>query len=492
MRLAFDTDNPIHSTLIMKILLTGATGYVGGRLLPRLLASGHHVRCLARRPEYLEARFGAQAELVRGDLLDSTDITRALEGMDAAYYLVHAMGSKGQFENLETTAARNFSEAAQHSKLKVIIYLGGLGDDSERLSPHLRSRHQTGEILRGSGIPVIEFRASIVIGAGSLSFEMIRALVQKLPVMTTPRWVHVKAQPIAISDLLGYLEAPLEREWSESHVVEIGGRDVVSYGELMKEYASQRGLRRYLIPVPVLSPRISSLWLGLVTPLYARIGRKLIDSLRHPTVVQHPEPARDFPINPRGVAEAIQDALRMEESEFEATRWSDSFASGDSLHQWGGKRFGTRLVDSRSRQVPVPAPEAFTPIQAIGGKNGWYFANRLWRLRGFLDLLVGGVGMRRGRRHPKELRVGDVLDCWRVEQLDPGRRLRLAAEMKLPGRAWLEFEVTEAARGSLIRQTAIFDPIGLGGLLYWYGIYPLHALIFRGMLNGIVRAAAAA
>ncbi|HNP29441.1 MAG: SDR family oxidoreductase [Nitrospira sp.] len=471
------------------ILLTGATGYVGGRLLGRLEQEGRQVRCLARRPEHLNARVGPGVEVVAGDVFDPDSLARGMRDVEAAYYLVHSMGTSGGFEEADRRAARNFGVAARAAGLKRIIYLGGLGDDRESLSPHLRSRHEVGEILRDSGVPVVEFRASIVLGSGSLSFEMIRTLVERLPVMLTPSWVRVPAQPIGIDDVLAYLYAALDVPLPESRIVEIGGDDVVSYGDLMQEYARQRGLRRLMIPVPILTPRLSSLWLGLVTPLYARVGRKLIQSIRYPTVVRDNSARRLFAIEPMGVHEAIARALSNEERELAASHWSDALSSSGDLRQYGGVRFGNRLLDVRTEQVSVPPTAAFRPIQRIGGHTGWYYANWLWRLRGWLDLLAGGVGLRRGRRDPEELRVGDVVDWWRVETIEPGTRLRLFAEMKLPGRAWLEFLVEPHGAGSKITQTASFDPIGLSGLVYWYGVWPLHELVFRGMIRGIAREA---
>jgi hypothetical protein len=318
---------------------------------------------------------------------------------------------------------------------------------------------------------------------------MIRALVERLPVLITPRWVTVLAQPIAIDDVLHYLRAALDLSISESHVFEIGGPDQVSYGGLMREYAHQRRLRRLMIPVPVLTPRLSSLWLGLVTPLYARVGRKLIESIRHPTVVQDEAALRAFAIRPMGMREAIAQALRNEDREYSETHWSDALSSSGPVPHWGGVRFGNRLVDARKLHVPVPPQTAFAPIQRIGGSNGWYYANWIWSLRGLIDLIMGGAGMRRGRRDNIHLTIGDTLDFWRVEAFEPERRLRLVAEMKVPGRAWLEFEVTGDARGSTIQQTAIFDPAGLQGLLYWYSFYLFHRFVFSGMLRGIGRAA---
>jgi tryptophan-rich sensory protein len=318
---------------------------------------------------------------------------------------------------------------------------------------------------------------------------LIRALVEKLPVMLCPKWVSTPSQPIAIEDLLSYLLAAIDLPHGPSDIFEIGGPDQVSYSEIMQEYARQRGLKRWLISVPFLSPRLSSLWLGLVTPVYARVGRKLVDSLRNPTVVTNSHAREVFAIQPRGVRAAIARALVNEDQELTATRWSDALSSSGRPQRWGGVRFGTRLVDSRCVEVAAPIEAAFAPIQRIGGRTGWYYGNWLWRLRGWLDLLVGGVGMRRERRDVVDLRVGDPVDCWRVESLEPNRRLRLVAEMKLPGRAWLEFEVEPTSKGSLIRQTAIFDPVGLTGLAYWYTIYPLHKFVFSGMLNGIAMTA---
>ncbi len=470
------------------ILLTGASGYVGGRLLPALLARGERVRCLARRPEHLAARVPVVVELVAGDVLRPESLAVALAGVDLAHYLVHSMNSAQGFEERDRQAAANFAQAARQAGVRRIVYLGGLGDGNEPLSPHLRSRQEVGRLLAASGVPVIEFRASVVIGSGSLSFEMIRALVERLPVMVTPRWVAVPAQPIAIGDLIAYLVAALDFDVDGHRVFEIGGADVVSYEALMREYARQRGLKRWMIPVPVLTPRLSSLWLGLVTPLYARVGRLLIDSIRHPTVVRDDSAATTFPIKPAGYRIAMALALRNEDQEVAATRWSDSFTASGQQPDLGGVRLGNRLVDSRSAWSPAPPEVVFGRIRRIGGQTGWYYADALWHLRGFIDLLVGGIGLRRGRRDPDQLRVGDVVDWWRVEAYEPDRLLRLRAEMKVPGRAWLQFEIAPSHDGSEIRQTAIFDPLGLLGLVYWYALWPLHGLIFAGMLHRLARA----
>jgi uncharacterized protein YbjT (DUF2867 family) len=467
----------------LKILLTGATGYVGGRLLKKLEANGHWVRCLARRPEYLKDKIGPSTELVQGDLLNAASLEKAMAGTEVAYYLVHSMGTKGVFEQEELNSAVNFSKAAKNAGIKKIIYLGGLSHGNE-LSAHLKSRQQVGQILRQSGIPAIEFQASIIIGSGSLSFEMIRALMERLPVMTTPKWVNVLAQPIAIEDVIQYLLEAAILPALESQIFEIGGPDRMSYLDLMKEYGRQRGLKRLIIPVPVLSPGLSSLWLGLITPLYARVGRKLIESIRHETTVHDDRALRVFSVKPMSIREAIRRALKNEDLAFAQTRWSDALSTTDQSN-WGGVRLGNRLIDSRQCEVAGPCDKAFAVIERIGGKQGWYFANWLWQLRGFVDLLAGGIGMRRGRKNPEKINVGDVIDCWRVEQYEPGKRLRLAAEMKLPGRAWLDFEVLPTQTGCRIVQTASFDPAGLSGLAYWYAIWPLHQLVFAGMLKGI-------
>lgn len=472
------------------ILLTGATGYVGGRLLRKLEERSMGVRCLVRDPDRLNGHVAPATEVVTGDVMDAPSLAAPMAGVDTAFYLVHSLGLAGDFEQAEQTAAENFAAAAKAAGVKKIVYLGGLGRPDGDLSPHLRSRHNVGRVLSASGVPVIEFRASVIIGSGSLSFEMIRSLAERLPVMVTPRWVRVPAQPIGIEDVKAYLLAALSTQPEGHTIYEIGGPEIMSYGGLMREYARCRSLRRLMIPVPVLTPRLSSLWLGLVTPLYARVGRKLIDSIRHPTVVRDDKAARKFAIRPMGVREAIERALNNEDREFALTRWSDAQSSSGIARQWGGVRFGNRLVDVRSVRIEAPPSRSFRPIRRIGGRTGWYFGNFLWRVRGWLDLLVGGVGMRRGRRDPENLRVGDALDCWRVEAFEPDSRLLLRAEMKLPGRAWLEFEVDAEGQGSRITQTALFDPDGLLGLAYWYVIRPMHELIFRGMLQGIAREAA--
>ncbi len=478
-----------HQETPQDILLTGASGYVGGRLLPLLLERGHRIRCLTRRAS-TESNFDSpQVEVVVGNALDLDSLNEALSGIQTAYYFIHSMGDHDDFEEIDRLAAENFAKACSENDVERIIYLGGLGNSSDALSKHLRSRQEIGNILRTSTAKVIEFQASIIIGSGSLSFEMIRALVERLPVMICPKWVRVLAQPISIEDVLAYLlEAP-DCSLEESKIFEIGGHEQLSYGEIMHRYAKQRGLRRYMIPVPFLTPYLSSLWLGLVTPLYSRVGRKLVDSLRNPTLVSNNDAQEAFTIVPRSVDDSIARALINEDKKFAETRWSDAFSAGGEEKSWGGIRFGSRMVDSRTREVNVSAEQAFKPVRRIGGETGWYYGNWLWKIRGFMDLLVGGVGVRRGRRDPDHIRVGDTLDFWRVEQIDDNKILRLAAEMKVPGRAWLEFEVNEEDGVTTVRRTAIFDPIGLFGIVYWYSLFPLHEFVFRGMLRNICKAA---
>jgi uncharacterized protein YbjT (DUF2867 family) len=387
--------DPASSPLL---LLTGASGYVGGRLLARLERAGRRVRCMSRRPAEMSARTGPETEVVSGDVQDPSSLAAALEGVDTAYYLVHSMSGREDYRTTDREGAAAFGAAARDAGVRRIIYLGGLGAGPD-LSGHLASRQEVGATLAASGVPTIELRASIVIGSGSTSYEMVRALVDRLPVMVTPRWVDTRTQPIAIEDAVEYLFLAADLDLDGSRVIEIGGPDRVSYRELMREYARQRGLRRAMIPVPVLSPRLSSLWLGLVTPVYARVGRELVEGLRNETVVRDASGLGLFPIRPRGVREAIGRALVNEDREFAATRWSDALSSGPAARSFGGAAVGSRLVDSRVARVPVPPEVAFAPIVRIGGHQGWYYATPLWRLRGLLDLtteppVAGGTALR--------------------------------------------------------------------------------------------------
>jgi uncharacterized protein YbjT (DUF2867 family) len=472
-------------TVETTILLTGATGYVGGRLLNRLESSpDHHLRCLTRRPEALQARIDADTEAFAGDALDRGSLTRAMQGVHTAYYLVHSMDAAGNFESLDRAAAKNFADAARAAGVQRIVYLGGLGNGSD-LSRHLASRQEVGEILRASGVPTIEFRASIVIGSGSASYEIVRALAESLPVMITPRWVETAAQPIAIEDLVDYLVAALG--YADSAIFEIGGQDRVSYAEVIREYARQRRLRRCLVHLPFLTPRISRFFLGLITPVYGRVAGAMVDSLRNETVVHTVAALETFPVKPRGLREAIARALVNEDREFAETRWSDALPAAQPL-RWSGTAFGRRRVSSRVVQIECPPARAFEPIKRIGGTTGWYASDWFWRARGLLDTLRGGIGLRRGRRDHGDLRIGDTIDFWRVERLEADRLLRLNAEMKIPGRLWLQFEVNRTPQGGTqIRQTTIFDPAGYLGVAYWYLLCPIHHRVFTGMLRGIVR-----
>jgi uncharacterized protein YbjT (DUF2867 family) len=451
-----------------RVLLTGATGYIGGRLLRRFEERGRRVRCLARQPAQLRTAAGL-SEVVRGDCLDEASLDRALAGIHVAYYLVHSMAGHTDFVDTDRRAADNFARAAARAGVHRIIYLGGLTGGTDSVSTHLRSRAETGDVLRAGGVPVIELRASIVVGAGSLSFKMIQALVERLPVMVCPRWVDTLTQPIAIDDVLAYLEAALELPGDEGAIFEIGGPEVVSYGDMMREYARLRGLRRLLLPVPVLTPRLSGLWLALVTPAQARVGRALVEGLKSATIVRSPKARAAFGIEPLPLRTAFIRAIE----EGAAAR----------LKQ-----------DTRTVIVDVPPAHAFAPVRQIGGAAGWYYGDPLWQLRGWLDRCIGGVGMGRGRRHADACAVGDIIDGWTVEAYEPDRRLRLSADLKLPGRGWLEFEVTpmDGGRRASIRQTATFDPRGVLGRAYWYAILPIHNRMFGGMLDGIARRASAA
>lgn len=468
-------------------LLTGATGYVGGRLLRRLERDRLAVRCLCRSPEALRSRVAPGTELVQGDLLQSASLAAAFCGVDIAFYLVHSMHAGREFEAQEHTAAANFALAAREAGVRRIIYLGGLAHGDE-LSPHMRSRAETGNILRSSGIPVIEFQASIVIGSGSASFEMIRALVERLPVMITPRWVNTAAQPIAIEDVVEYLAAATRLPLPGNLTVEIGGSDVTSYVGIMREFARQRKLRRCILRVPFLSLSLSSRWLTLITPVYASIGRYLIESVRHPSVVRNPNARELFAVRPMGITRAIERALANEDRPAAESRWSDARAQAGV---WSAAPEPGRdlLINEQTTRVPLTPDRAFAPIRRIGGRTGWYFGNALWRIRGLMDLMIGGVGMRRGRPDPESPLLGSTLDFWRVELYEPGRRLRLFAEMRVPGRAWLEFRAEPDGPFTVIRQIAQFEPRGLTGLLYWYLLWPLHEVMFRGMLRRIAAVA---
>lgn len=474
------------------VFLTGVSGYIGGRLLQLLEDKGVRVRCLVRNKSQVPAQLKPTTQYIVADVADKKAITKALSNVDVAYYLIHSMGSSQDFSDLDREYAAQFASIASKCGVKKIIYLGGLGSHYDKLSPHLKSRQEVGQMLRlnGEGVQVIEFRASIVIGSGSLSFEMIRALVERLPVMITPKWVRTEAQPIAIEDLLAYLYKGMSIEIEGDPIFEIGGADRVTYQEIMSEYARQRGYKRLMIPVPFLTPRLSSLWLGLVTPIYARVGRKLVESAMTATIVHDPLAARVFNIHPMGLKEAIARAIRNENHAYPATRWNDPVSSALEVKDWSNTHFGGTLSISKYKDITATKEEAFKPIREIGGKNGYYFLNFIWWLRGFIDLLLGGVGMRRGRRDPTTIKPGDVIDFWRVIEYTPDSSLKLVAEMKVPGLAFLEFNIEKLESDPSkvrIKETASLYPEGVFGVFYWYLLYPIHIFIFKGMLNGIVR-----
>jgi uncharacterized protein YbjT (DUF2867 family) len=452
-----------------RVLVTGATGYVGGRLVPRLLAAGWRVRCLARDPERLSGRPWLDAvEVVRGDVMEPDSLPAALQDVEVAYYLLHSMQTAADFRQKDQEAARHFARAAKGAGVRRIIYLGGLGDPDAELSPHLRSRQETGEALRSAGVPVTELRAAVIVGSGSLSFEMIRALTERLPVMICPRWVYTRTQPIASDNVLDYLAACLDEPESTGRTLEIGGSDILTYGQMMQGYARERGLRRWLIPVPVLTPRLSSYWLHLVTPVEAGVGRHLIESLRNEVIVRDPQARQLLPhIELLDYASSVRLALADLEASRIETTWSDALVTseGNRVPVVLGTQEGM-ILERRQLAVAASPHAVYRTFTGLGGSRGWLTMNWAWRLRGLIDRLVGGVGMRRGRRHPDDLRPGDPLDFWRVEAVEPDRLLRLRAEMKVPGRTWLQFQVEDQPSGASLVQTAFFAPLGLSGWLY--------------------------
>ncbi len=480
-----------------KVLVTGASGYIGGRLVPELLASGHQVRCLARTPSKLDDNsWRDDVEVVKGDVTDPDSLAEALDGIEAAYFLVHSMGGHAAFDEADRHAAGTFRDACAAAGVARIVYLGGLGrDDDPNLSRHLQSRHEVGRVLADGPVPVTELRAAIIIGSGSASFEMLRYLVEVLPVMTTPKWVDNRCQPIAIRDVLTWLVASIAEPDQLSHVWEIGGPDVLTYREMMQSYAEAAGLkRRRIVAVPVLSPSLSSRWVGLVTPLPTGLARPLVESLINEVVVNHePEhsPLERAPLSFRG---AVDLALQRSAALQVTTRWSDADLSGHSPADpmptdpdWSG---GSVLTATQAISSSAPPAALFATVAGIGGDRGWYVTPLLWNLRGWVDKLLGGVGMRRGRRHPDDLWVGEALDFWRVEAVERDALLRLRAEMKLPGEAWIQWHIEPGDHGgSRLRQQAIFYPRGLFGRLYWYALVPFHALIFARMAQRIARAA---
>lgn len=478
------------------VFMTGATGYVGGRLVPLLLESGYRVRVMGRSLSKLACRPWANhpsLELAQADVMDLESLKKAADGCRAAYYLVHSMNERrGDFEETDRRAARNMATAAAVGGIERIIYLGGLGGGSS-LSKHLRSRKEVAEILRSGSVPTTVLLAAMILGSGSASFEILRYLVERLPVMTTPKWVRTPCQPIAIRNVLHYLKGCLEHPETTGQAFDIGGPDILTYEEIFRIYAEVAGLPgRWIIPVPVLTPRLSSLWVHLVTPVPASMARPLIEGLSVPVVCRENRIRSIIPQELLSCREAIGIALQRVRQEAVETCWSDAGALSppEWLRCGDAPYAGGTVLESGYRVVlKASAEEVWAPIQRIGGKTGWYFADWLWRLRGMLDRISGGVGLRRGRRSPNQILQGDALDFWRVLDVQPGRRLQLQAEMKLPGEAILEFNLQALEGGETeLQQRSRFLPRGLFGILYWYGLYPLHQMIFRGMIRGITRA----
>jgi uncharacterized protein YbjT (DUF2867 family) len=472
----------------MRILVVGASGYIGGRLVPLLAAKGHEPVLMSRDSQSLEARF-PQATVVTADLLDPETLPSALERVDVAYYLAHSMGSgERRFADRDRAAARNFALAAKQAGVSRMVYLGGLGDDSTELSPHLASRQETGAQLAAHGVPVTEFRAAVIIGSGSASFEILRHMTERLPIMITPRWVATRCQPIGIADVLDYLLGALDHP-EVTGIVELGGPDILSYGDMMRAYARIRGLHRLMIPVPVLTPRLSSYWVSLISPVQAGIARLLIEGLRNEVIVRDPRPAAAFGFEPLPYVEALARAVDRTDPDGIESTWFDAVATADRASLSSVNSREGMIVERREWVVAAPPGRIFAEVERLGGDAGWPYANVLWRIRGLVDRLVGGVGMRLGRRHPDLLRVGDALDFWRVEEIRRPTVLRLRAEMKVPGRAWLQYEVSAIDGGSRLVQSAFFEPKGLPGLAYWYALYPVHALIFRGTVRALAERA---
>ncbi|GAA2991831.1 SDR family oxidoreductase [Streptomyces fulvorobeus] len=485
----------------LRCLVTGATGYIGGRLVPELLKAGHGVRCLARAPERLRDHpWAGRAEVVKGDVTDARSLRAALRDIDVAYYLVHALGTGPGFEETDREAARTFGREALAAGVRRIVYLGGLTPSDvpeSELSPHLRSRAEVGRILLGSGVPTTALRAAVIIGSGSASFEMLRYLTERLPVMVTPSWVSTRIQPIAVRDVLRYLVGSALMPDQVNRAFDIGGPDVITYRVMMQAYARVAGLpHRLIVPVPILTPGLSSHWIGLVTPVPRSIARPLAESLRHEVVCQEHDIAQyvpDGPGQPFPFTLALGLALQRVREAKVTTRWSSASTPGipsDPLPtdpDWAG---GSLYSDVRERDVDAPPEALWRVIEGIGGDHGWYSLPPAWAVRGWLDRLIGGVGLRRGRRDAERLRVGDSLDFWRVEEIEPGRLLRLRAEMRLPGLAWLEMYCEKGADGrSRYRQRAVFHPRGLLGHLYWWSVSPFHAVVFGGMARNIALAA---
>ena len=480
-----------------KILVTGASGYVGGRLIQELLIKGFDVRVMVRDPRKISGQpWFAKVSVAVASAENPMELDQALSGIDTAFYLIHSINTGANFDETEARIAQNFAEASQRQSVKQIVYLGGIAND-QNISKHLQSRKQTGISLASTSVPVMEIRAGIIIGSGSASFEMLRHLTHRLPVMTTPKWVLNRTQPIAIRDVLWYLEHAAELTKPVDGIFDIGGPEVLTYEEMMQTFAKISGLpKRWIVKVPVLTPALSSMWIGLVTPVPTSIARPLVHSLISEVVA---DPSRSIdaviPKPEEGLlplATAIELALSKISANTVETRWSDAksltapWAKAQSDPEWAGEK---TFKDRRVRETDVSAAKIWAAIEKIGGEHGWYGAGYLWYLRGLMDRMLGGVGLRRGRRDPNHLHVGEALDFWRVEELIPGHKLRLYAEMILPGKAWLTFEVVEANGKTQVIQEASFSPRGLGGQLYWLAVLPFHSLIFPTMLRNIVKEA---
>jgi uncharacterized protein YbjT (DUF2867 family) len=475
----------------LKVAIAGATGYIGGRLAPRLLAAGYSIRCLVRSPDKIGGRDWAQrspVEIRQTDLANAESIAGSLEGCRAAFYLVHSMTSAGaKYAEQDRSFASKFGAAARKAGVERIVYLGGLGETGPGLSEHLASRRDVEAALAANGVPVTVLRAAMIIGSGSASFEILRYLVERLPVMITPKWVITPCQPIGVDNVIGYLVGTLSKPEMAGKVFDIGGPDVLCYRDIMRVMAEELGLRRrWVIPVPVLTPRLSSYWIHLITPLSHLIAKPLAEGLRNPVVCRDNRIAELVPQRLLTVRDAIRASLRqMKENEVE-THWSAAGPiPGDP--DWAG---GTVFRDDRRITIAAPNSAVFRAVCRVGGGNGWHSADWLWRLRGRIDLLFGGPGLRRGRRHPETVGYGEALDFWRVVGLERDKRLALRAEMKLPGEALIEFLIE--ARGErlcTLQQRALFRPRGLFGLAYWYAVAPFHNFVFRGMLSGIQREA---
>lgn len=474
---------------IKRILVTGATGYIGGRLIPRLLDRKDQIRVLARDPQRLAGRaWTDQVEIIKGDVLKPDTLIQACTDIDVAYYFIHSMVSTDNFHQRDIDAAHNFGEAAYHAGVKHIIYLGGLGNPETELSEHLRSRQATGQALAANGVPVTEFRAAVIVGSGSISFEMIRYLTERVPIMICPTWVYNSIQPIAIRNVLDYLVAALEQPESIGQIIEIGGADIQTYASMMTTYASERELRRVLLPVPILTPFLSSYWVHWVTPINARLARPLIEGLRNEVIVRDDKAQQLFPdIIPMNYRKAVSLALSKLDAGQIETSWADALVSSYGDQSVVILRMEEGMVEEHREQiVNAPANIVYDVFTSLGGENGWAVFNWAWQLRGLLDRLVGGSGLRRGRRDPKEVRVGDAVDFWRVEMVETNKQLLLRAEMKVPGLAWLEFKTHPLSESQTsLSQTAYFAPKGLAGILYWYLLYPFHGLIFSRMIRAI-------